>query len=152
MLVFISAVTVALVVSFTCSIFESVLLSIGRAQVEAMARDGKRAGVLLRDFKRRIDIPIAAILIVNTIAHTIGSAVAGASYQDVFDGRTLWLFSIIFTIAVLLFTEIIPKTLGVAHAERLAGPVALGIKGLTVALGPTRFWRSTSATVKAWFG
>ncbi len=136
MITFVAAVSVALVVSFFCSIFESVLLSIGHAQVEALVHDGKRSGHLLRDFKRRIDVPIAAILIINTIAHTIGAAVAGASYEDAFDGDTLWLFSIIFTAAVLLFTEIIPKTLGVTHAERLAGPVAHGIKALTVVLGP----------------
>ena len=92
--------------------------------------------MLLRDFKRRIDVPIAAILIVNTIAHTIGAAVAGASYEDAFNGDTLWLFSIVFTIAVLLFTEIIPKTVGVTHAEALAPAVAHGIKGLTIVLGP----------------
>ena len=136
MLVFVSAVSVALVVSFICSIFESVLLSINHAQVESLAREGKRAGFLLREFKRRIDVPIAAILIINTIAHTIGAAVAGASYEQVFDRSTLWIFSIVFTVAVLLFTEIIPKTLGVTHAARLAGPVAHGIKLLTVCLGP----------------
>lgn len=136
MIIFIAAVSVALVVSFICSIFESVLLSIGHAQVESLVHDGKRSGHLLRDFKRRIDVPIAAILIINTIAHTIGAAVAGASYADVFSSDTLWLFSIIFTAAVLLFTEIIPKTLGVTHATALAGPVAHGIKALTVVLGP----------------
>jgi CBS domain containing-hemolysin-like protein len=136
MLIFITAVSVALSVSFVCSIFESVLLSIGHAQVESLVREGRRAGVLLRDFKRRIDVPIAAILIVNTIAHTIGSAVAGASYSNVFDPATLWIFSIVFTVAVLLLTEIIPKTLGVTHASRLAGPVAHGIRLLTIVLGP----------------
>jgi CBS domain containing-hemolysin-like protein len=135
-LVFVAAVTTALVVSFFCSIFESVLLSIGHARVEALVREGRRSGMLLRDFKRRIDVPIAAILIINTIAHTIGAAVAGASYEDAFDGDTLWLFSIVFTIAVLLLTEIIPKTLGVTHAETLAPAVAHGIKGLTIVLGP----------------
>ena len=136
MAVFIVAVSVALVVSFTCSIFESVLLSINHAQVQALVREGKPAGRLLADFKRHIDIPIAAILIVNTIAHTIGAAVAGASYADVFDAETLWIFTIVFTAAVLLFTEIIPKTLGVTYAPRLATPVALGIKALTVVLRP----------------
>jgi putative hemolysin len=136
MWVFVSAVAIALIVSFVCSIFESVLLSIGHAQIEGLARSGSRAGQLLKGFKRNIDVPIAAILIVNTIAHTIGSAVAGASYADVFDERTLWLFTIVFTAAVLLFTEIVPKTLGVAHARSLAGPVAYGIRGLTILLKP----------------
>jgi len=136
MFVFIVAVSVALVVSFACSIFESVLLSINHAQVQALVRDGKPAGRLLAEFKRHIDIPIAAILIVNTIAHTIGSAVAGASYADAFNAETLWIFAIVFTTAVLLLTEIIPKTLGVTYASQLATPVAVGIKTLTVILRP----------------
>lgn len=136
MIVFFSAVATALVVSFMCSIFESVLLSLGHARVEALARDGRRSGALLRDFKRNIDVPIAAILIVNTVAHTIGAAVAGATYSDAFSAETLWVFTIVFTTAVLLFTEIVPKTLGVTHANALASPVAYGIHGLTLALKP----------------
>lgn len=136
MQVFIIAVTVALVVSFMCSIFESVLLSLSRAQVEVLAEKGKSSGRILKAFKERIDIPISAILITNTAAHTIGTAVAGASYVDAFNPESLWLFTIVFTIVVLLFTEIVPKTLGVAYARRLARPVAYGIRGLTLVLRP----------------
>lgn len=136
MLLFVSAVAVVLVVSFACSIFESVLLSLTRPQVEITGHRHPRAGRMLVRFKENMDEPIAAILILNTSAHTIGAAVAGASYTDVFDGSTLWLFSILFTIAVLLFTEIIPKTLGVSYAAALAVPVAMGIKSLTVLLRP----------------
>ncbi|MDH3612646.1 MAG: hemolysin family protein [Gammaproteobacteria bacterium] len=136
MLLFITAVSVVLVVSFLCSIFESVLLSLTRPQIEVLMQREKRAGRLLSRFKENMDVPIAAILILNTAAHTIGAAVAGASYQDVFDASTLWLFSIIFTIAVLFFTEIIPKTLGVTYAPKLASPVAHGIRWLTIVLRP----------------
>lgn len=136
MLLFISAVGVVLIVSFLCSIFESVLLSLTRPQIEVLVQRGRRAGRLLSRFKENMDMPIAAILILNTAAHTIGAAVAGASYQNVFDASTLWLFSIIFTLAVLLFTEIIPKTLGVTYAQKLASPVAHGIRALTMALRP----------------
>jgi CBS domain containing-hemolysin-like protein len=136
MLIFITAVLVVLVVSFLCSIFESVLLSITRPQIEVLVRQGKRAGALLANFKEHMDVPIAAILILNTAAHTIGAAVAGASYSNVFDESTLWLFSLLFTLAVLVFTEIIPKTLGVSYARRLAGPVAHGIRALTILLKP----------------
>jgi putative hemolysin len=136
MQVFIAAVSVALIVSFLCSIFESVLLSVNHAQVESLARQGKRSGRLLKKFKGRIDIPIAAILITNTIAHTMGTAVAGATYEDAFSPETLWIFTIVFTIAILLFTEIIPKTIGVTHAKALATPVAYGIQALSIALRP----------------
>ena len=136
MFIFITAVAVVLIVSFLCSIFESVLLSITRPQIELLSRDGRQAGELLAGFKENMDVPIAAILILNTAAHTIGAAVAGASYADVFDPKTLWIFSLIFTFAVLLFTEIIPKTIGVSYTMLLAGPVAYGIRMLTVVLKP----------------
>ncbi len=136
MLVFIGAVVIVLVVSFLCSIFESVLLSLTRPQVEVLSKKHRSAGNLLASFKDNMDMPIAAILILNTAAHTIGAAVAGASYSSAFQAETLWLFSILFTIAVLLFTEIIPKTLGVSHATALAPTVAHGIHFLTVMLRP----------------
>ena len=97
MLLFVAAVSVVLVVSFLCSIFESVLLSVTRPQIEVLTRDGSSAGPLLADFKSNMDVPIAAILILNTAAHTIGAAVAGASYTEVFGAGTLWVFSIVFT-------------------------------------------------------
>ena len=136
MLAFAAAVSLALIGSFLCSIMESVLLSIGTADVEALVLDGKRSGRLLKGFKRRIDVPIAAILIVNTVAHTVGAAVAGATFESAFNEETLWVFTIVFTLAVLLFTEIIPKTLGVAHAKELASPVAYSIQLLSVILLP----------------
>ncbi len=136
MLLFTIAVSVVLIVSFACSIFESVLLSLSRGQIEVLSRKHAMSGRLLTEFKNNMDVPIAAILILNTAAHTIGAAVAGASYTNVFDPSTLWIFSILFTLAVLLFTEIIPKTLGVSYATTLAVPVALGIRFLTVALKP----------------
>jgi len=136
MLLFVTAVTVALVVSFLCSICEAALLSINHAQVEELDRSGRRAGRILKEFKRRIDTPIAAILIANTIAHTIGASLAGASYSRVFPPATLWLFTLLFTTAVLLFTEIIPKTAGVIHARRLAAPVAYTVSAMNLLLRP----------------
>ena len=136
MLLFVTAVGVVLIVSFLCSIFESVLLSLTRSQIAVVGQKRRRSGRLLAGFKDNMDVPIAAILILNTAAHTIGAAVAGASYTNVFDVSTLWLFSILFTIAVLLLTEIIPKTLGITYAPRLAAPVAHGVNWLTIVLRP----------------
>ncbi|MEO1037805.1 MAG: hemolysin family protein [Pseudomonadota bacterium] len=136
MLLFVTAVAVVLVVSFLCSIFESVLLSLTRPQIELMSSTKRRAAELLTGFKENMDVPIAAILILNTAAHTVGAAVAGASYSSVFDPSTLWVFSILFTIAVLVLTEIVPKTLGVSYATTLATPVAHGIQWLSRLLWP----------------
>jgi putative hemolysin len=136
MILFVTAITAVLTISFFCSIFESVLLSTSSAQAEAFAQKHRGAGRWMADFKRNIDKPIAAILILNTAAHTVGAAVGGATYVRIFDPQTLWLFSIVFTLAVLLFTEIVPKTLGVTHARRLTLPVAYGIRFITFALYP----------------
>jgi Mg2+/Co2+ transporter CorB len=95
-----------------------------------------RAGRILRRFKREIDAPIAAILILNTVANTIGAAFAGGSYLKTFGEETLWIFSVVFTVAVLVFSEIIPKTLGVAYAGRVAPPLAYVIQIAIYALKP----------------
>jgi CBS domain containing-hemolysin-like protein len=136
MFIFVTAICVALVVSFICSMCEAVLLSINHAQVEGLKQRHGVAGRLMAGFKRNIDVPIAAILILNTTAHTIGAAVSGATYSDVFDERTLWIFTILFTLVMLLFTEILPKTLGVSFASRLAAPVAFVIRTMTFLLKP----------------
>lgn len=136
MLLFVTAVSVVLVISFLCSIFESVLLSLTRPQIAVIGQKRKKAARLLAGFKKNMDVPIAAILILNTASHTVGAAVAGASYADVFNLNTLWVFSIVFTIAVLLFTEIIPKTLGITYASLLAAPVAHGVNWLAILLRP----------------
>ncbi len=126
MLAFVVAVVTALVISFLCSISEAVLLSVRHSEVEALG--SSRPGRILRKFKREIDVPIAAILILNTVANTAGSMVAGASFGKVFPQTPLWIFTAVFTVSILLFTEIVPKTLGVALAARLAIPVAYGVQ------------------------
>lgn len=137
MIVFVLAVSLAMVFSFLCSISEAVLLTLGHAQVQRLGNSS--AAAILRRFKQEIDIPIAAVLILNTVAHTVGASVGGAYYGQVFDPSTLWVFSLVFTVAVLVFTEIVPKTLGVSFAPRLAVPVAHGVKLLIAALRPVIF-------------
>lgn len=137
MIAFGAAVASALLFSFLCSVSEAVLLSVSHAQVQSMA--GSRAGRILKRFKREVDVPIAAILILNTIAHTIGAAVAGATYENVFPADTLWVFSLVFTLAILVFTEIVPKTLGVTFARRLAVPVTYFVQTLVAAFRPVLF-------------
>ncbi len=124
----------SLVVSFMCSVSEAVVLSVTHAQVEALGRT--RGAQILRDFKREIDLPIAAIVSFHTVAHTVGASVCGAMYVSVFGETTLWIFSLVFTIAVLVFSEIIPKTLGVTYASQLAVPVAYTVRVLVVMLKP----------------
>ena len=102
----------------------------------AMAKEGSRAGRILQRFKREPDVAIAAILILNTVAHTIGASVAGAKYAELFEAETLWIFALVFTVAVLILTEIVPKTIGITYNASLARPVALGVNALVVVFKP----------------
>jgi CBS domain containing-hemolysin-like protein len=135
--VFFVAVGIALVFSFLCSVFEAVILSVSHGYVEKLARSGSRAGKILRNWKRGdIEKPIAAVLIVNTVAHTAGATVAGSKYAEAIDPNTVGLFSAALTAAVVVFSEVIPKTLGVAFAHRLAQPVTLVVRVIVWILWP----------------
>lgn len=134
MLTFVLAVAAALVFSFLCSVSEAALLSVRHSHIEALGKS--RSGNILRGFKREIDVPIAAILVLNTVANTAGASVAGASFIEVWSDSDLWIFTTCFTIAVLLFTEIVPKTIGVSFADRLAAPVAYFVRTLVFIFYP----------------
>ncbi|HEX2730494.1 MAG TPA: hemolysin family protein [Polyangiaceae bacterium] len=134
MLVFCLAVALALLLSFVAALSEAVLLSVRHAQIEALGKT--RAGLILRRFKREIDVPIAAILVLNTIAATAGASIVGATFVAVWDESKLWVFTIFFTAAVLLLGEFVPKTLGVMLADRLAVPVAYVVRALVFVLQP----------------
>ncbi|RME72035.1 MAG: DUF21 domain-containing protein, partial [Planctomycetota bacterium] len=99
-------------VSATCSLFEAVLYSIRPAYAESLAARGSLAGRVLARLRRDVDRPIAAILALNTIANTAGAAAAGAAVEEVFGSAWLGWFSAGLTLAVLVFAEIVPKTLG----------------------------------------
>ena len=134
MLGLVLGIALAHIFSFLCSISEAALLSARHAHVQALR--GSRAGRIIRDFKRHIDTPIAAILTVNTLANTVGAAVAGANYARVFDPSTLWIFSIGFSVSILIIAEIVPKTLGVSNVQVWLVPVAYYVSGLVHLLRP----------------
>ncbi len=131
----------SLLVSFACSVAESVVLSISHAQIQALGKSS--AGRILRQFKREVDVPIAAIVAFHTVAHTVGASVCGAMYVDVFNEHTLWVFSLTFTVLVLVFSEIVPKTLGVTFIPQFAVPVAYGVRALILVLKPV-IWLTNS--------
>ncbi|HHD57037.1 MAG TPA: DUF21 domain-containing protein, partial [Desulfobulbaceae bacterium] len=119
--ILIFSVSFALVISATCSVFEAVLYSLSPGQVELMREKHPQQAEFRRAMKENIDQPITAILTLNTIANTIGAAVAGAAAVAVFGQNSLLWFSLSFTLAILLFSEILPKTVGVVYANQL-GP------------------------------
>lgn len=111
----------AIGVSFLCSILEAVLLSITPSYIAMLERKDDKAGHLLRTLKKDVDQPLAAILSLNTIAHTIGAAGVGAQAQIVFGNTYVTITSIILTLLILVFSEIIPKTLGATYWKKLSG-------------------------------
>jgi len=136
MALLITFVLVALVFSFLCSIAEAVLLSVTVPYVAVLEKRGRPSGEILRSLKAEISKPLSAILTLNTIAHTIGAAGAGAQVAVVFGNAYLGAASVVLTLLILVFSEIIPKTLGARHWRRLAPATAYGLRLLVWILYP----------------
>lgn len=138
-------VLLALGVSFLCSLLEASLLTITPTQIQSAKARGKRWAGPFEDMKADVDRPLAAILTLNTVAHTMGAAGAGAQYARVFGYGSEALFAAVLTVAVLVLSEIIPKTLGARYAEGVAPFVARVLPFLVVALAPL-VWLSQQLT------
>ena len=120
MLTLILAVSVAVVISFTCSLTEAALYAVPWSAIEKIRNDGRPVGEVLFRLRSNVEKPIAAILTLNTVANTAGSAVAGAAFMAAFGAEYMALFAAGFTVLILAFGEIVPKTLGVAYATSIA--------------------------------
>jgi CBS domain containing-hemolysin-like protein len=120
MLEFIIAISSAIIISAICSLLEASLYSLPISQVEMMAQSGSPSGRLLKKLRLRIDRPISAILTMNTIANTAGAAISGSFAVAIFGNKWLGLFSAIFTLSILIFSEVIPKTIGVVYSPKIA--------------------------------
>ena len=134
LLIFYAALAIG--VSFTCSLLEASLLSLPRSHVQSMVEQGSAVGRSLQRLKDNIDRPLAAILTLNTVAHTVGAAGVGAQAAVVFGSAAVGIASAIMTLAILVFSEIIPKTLGAVHARRLAGVTDLLTRAMIVLCWP----------------
>ena len=110
-------------VSFICSILESVLLSVNMSYVAVLEKERPTVGKLLRLHKENINKSIASILILNTIANTLGAAAVGAQAAHIFGNDAVVYVSVVLTFAILFLSEIIPKTIGAIHWKTLA-PIA----------------------------
>jgi len=113
----------AVIISFICSILESVLLSVNMAYISVLEKERPTAGALLKSHKIGINKSIASILILNTIANTLGAAAVGAQAESIYGTGAVFYVSIVLTFAILFFSEIIPKTIGAVYWKSLA-PVA----------------------------
>lgn len=112
---------IAVFTSFLCSIMESVLLSTPLSYLKSKIENGDKSAETMLKHKEDVDKPLSAILSLNTVAHTIGAAGVGAQATIVFGEAYFGLVSAILTIIILVFTEIIPKTLGTKYSKELVG-------------------------------
>ena len=110
----------ALFVSFLCSVMESVLLSTPLSFLHAKKENGQNSALTFIRLKNKIDRPLAAILSLNTVAHTIGAAGVGAQATKIFGEIYFGIVSAVLTLLILFFSEIIPKTIGARYWRRLA--------------------------------
>ena len=127
---------VSLSVSFLCSILEAVLLSITHSYVEILREQGSKAGDYLSAMRERIDEPIAAILTLNTIAHTAGAALGGSIAARVFGEIWIGVFTGVLTLVILLFSEIVPKTIGATFWQELGKPSAHVLRWMIILMKP----------------
>ena len=129
--------SLALGVSFLCSMLEAVLLSMSMSHVSIMNKSGDKNGARWARLKEDDSVkPLTAILTLNTIAHTMGAAGVGAEVARIWGDERLTVASIILTLAVLFFSEIIPKTIGAAYWKKLTLPSGFILSGMTKMLTP----------------
>ena len=136
---------IAIGISFLCSVLESVLLSITPGYVENKTMQNPKTGQLLNSVKDRLDESLSSILILNTFAHTMGAAGVGAQAIRVYGEKWETLIAVLLTLAILYFSEIIPKTLGATFWRKLATPSAFIIIWLVRLVYPL-VWLSTRLT------
>lgn len=136
MWLFLFSVLGALLISGLCSLMEATLLSLRPSQIAEISSRSPRIGAIWRGLKAEIERPIAAILILNTAAHTIGASVAGAEFNALFGANWIWVFSLVFTFLMLQFTEIMPKSAGVRYNRQVAFGIARPLVLLVRALLP----------------
>ncbi|HDY7969083.1 TPA: HlyC/CorC family transporter [Vibrio vulnificus] len=129
-------ISIAIGVSFICSVLEAVLLSISPSYIAQLRQQGHPAAAQLTKLKADIDRPLASILTLNTIAHTIGAATAGAQAAVVFGSEWLGVFSGVLTLGILVLSEIVPKTIGATYWRQLAPSAASTLRWMVWALTP----------------
>lgn len=151
MTLLISYILLALVVSFLCSVLEATLLTVNSVSIETARQNGAKWADGMESLKSDIDRPLSAILTLNTIAHTMGAAGAGAEYARLYGNAYEAVFAGVLTLAILVVTEIIPKTLGARYALQLAGPVSWLLPWLIRFLAPL-VWLSRQTTRLITFG
>ena len=121
---------ISIALSALCSTLEATLLSTPLSFITGLEEQGVRGAARLKKLKQSPDRPISAILCLNTIANTVGASIVGSLVYEVYGDAIVGIFSTIFTLAILIFSEIIPKTIGTSYWRRLAIPASTIINGM----------------------
>lgn len=132
-------VGMALIVSFLFSVWEAAMLSTPVSHIELLVQEGRQAGVIMQGLRQNVERPISAILTLNTIAHTVGAFGAGAEATVIFGSEFEGLIAVVLTLLILVFSEIIPKTLGAVYAKPLTPFTAHSLRALLWVLRPAVF-------------
>ena len=139
----------AVFVSFLCSLLEAVILSVTPSFINTQNNEGKKYAKILKNLKEEIDRPLAAILTLNSISHTFGAAGVGAQVNKIYGDQFVALASGVLTFVILVFSEIIPKTLGTGNWKRFAPFAAYSIRFMIFILYPIV---SLTERISEWIG
>jgi CBS domain containing-hemolysin-like protein len=127
---------VSIALSALCSMLEATLLSTPLSFITGLEDQGVKGAARLKKLKQNPDRPISAILCLNTIANTVGASIVGSLVYEVYGDAIVGVFSTVFTLMILIFSEIIPKTIGTSYWRSLALPASVIINGLIVIAFP----------------
>jgi CBS domain containing-hemolysin-like protein len=120
----------SIMLSALCSMLEATLLSTPISYVTGLEEQGVKGARRLKRLKQNADRPISAILCLNTIANTVGASIVGSLVYEVYGDAIVGVFSTVFTLCILLFSEIIPKTIGTSYWRSLALPASVIIDAM----------------------
>lgn len=132
---------VSIIFSFLCSVWEAVLLSVTPSFTQMKLQEGHEVGKTLQEFKENIDRPLAAILTLNTIAHTVGAIGVGAQATSIWGASFMStaVVPVLMTLAILILSEIIPKTIGANYWQELTGFTVRSLRIIMLILAPLVF-------------
>lgn len=135
-IVLIIAVSISIGISFICSLMEAALFAVPVAHAKYFAEKNYGPAKILLQFKEELSHPISAILILNTLAHTIGASVSGALVAQIYGEDAIVVFSLSYTAAVLFFSEILPKNIGAIYNRKVSFVMAYPLKAMIFCLYP----------------
>jgi len=134
--IFFLIVFTALGISFLCSVLEACVLSLSLTDIARISEKRPLVAQTWRIFRENIQRPITVILIINTLAHTIGATLSGAKFDQLFGTKWVLVFSLVFSFVMIQWTEILPKTLGVKYNKHIAIAAGLPLKFLIIVFTP----------------